>query len=421
VAVETEQLSNFNNFTFMENTTSKIPAYIKLSQITVGILAFFYIVYIGQDILIPLVFSLIVSILLNPVVNYFSAKGMNRIFAIFLSVILMLLFIGGVLYFIGSQLTLFSDALPQLKAKFNSLTSDSISWVSESLNVSKWKVTAWMASKKVETMSKAGSMIGGALSTISSFFILVFLIPIYIFMFLFYKPLLLDFVSQVFTKDKHHTVADVLVNTKSLIQSYLVGLLIEMVIVATLNSTALLIIGVDYAILLGAIGAILNLIPYIGGIIAISLPMLMALITQTPMTALFVLLGYVIVQLIDNNFLVPKIVASKVKVNALISIVVVLIGGALWGVAGMFLSIPVTAIFKVIFDKTKPLQPLGFLIGDTMPQIGEGLLTIHLLRSNKEIMIQNKKEKDEKKAEKEAIKEEKEAIKEEKKDKAKDK
>lgn len=398
----------------MENTASKIPAYIKLSQITVGILAFFYIVYIGQDILIPLVFSLIISILLNPVVNYFSAKGMNRVFAIFLSVILMLVFIGGVLYFIGSQLTLFSDALPQLKSKFNSLTSDSIAWVSESLNISKWKVTAWMASKKVETMSKAGSMIGGALSTISSFFILVFLIPIYIFMFLFYKPLLLDFVSQVFTKDKHHTVADVLVNTKSLIQNYLVGLLIEMVIVAVLNSTALLIIGVDYAILLGTIGAILNLIPYIGGIIAISLPMIMALITQTPMTALFVLLGYVIVQLIDNNFLVPKIVASKVKVNALVSIVVVLIGGGLWGVAGMFLSIPITAICKVIFDKINPLQPLGFLIGDTMPQIGEGLLTIHLLRSNNEIMNQNKKDKDEKKAEKEAIKEE-------KKDKGKDK
>jgi predicted PurR-regulated permease PerM len=152
--------------------------------------------------------------------------------------------------------------------------------------------------------------------------------------------------------------------------------LIEMLIMATLNSTVLLIIGVDYAILFGIIGAILNLIPYIGGIVAISLPMLMAFITGTPMKALLVLLGYVIIQLIDNNYLVPRIVASKVKVNALISIIVVLIGGALWGIAGMFLSIPITAICKVVFDKITPLKPIGFLIGDNMPPIGRDLFRV---------------------------------------------
>jgi predicted PurR-regulated permease PerM len=143
-----------------------------------------------------------------------------------------------------------------------------------------------------------------------------------------------------------------------------------------LNSTALLIIGVDYAILFGIIGAILNLIPYIGGIVAISLPMMMALLTGTPMKALLVLGAYVLIQLIDNNYLVPKVVASKVKVNALISIIVVLIGGALWGVAGMFLSIPLTAICKVVFDRIESLKPIGFLIGDNMPPIGRDLLRV---------------------------------------------
>ena len=196
---------------------------------------------------------------------------------------------------------------------------------------------------------------------------------LYIFLFLFYKPLLLNFTAQIFASDKHKTVAEVLFNAKYLIQNYLVGLMIEMVIVATMNSIALLIIGIDYAIMLGVIGAILNLIPYIGGIVAIALPMLMAIITDTPIDALWVLVAYIIVQLIDNNFLVPKIVASKVKVNALVSIVVVLIGGELWGVAGMFLSIPVTAILKVIFDRIPSLKPLGFLIGDTMPPIGKAI------------------------------------------------
>jgi predicted PurR-regulated permease PerM len=267
-----------------------------------------------------------------------------------------------------------------LRQKGQALLSDILNWCSAKFNIKKTMLSSWLNDQQGETLKDAGTMIGGALTTISGFFILVFLIPVYVFMFLFYKPLLLDFVSQIFKKDKHSTVAEVLANTKSLIQSYLVGLMIEMLIMATLNSTLLLIIGVDYAILFGIIGAIFNLIPYIGGIVAISLPMLMAFITDTPGKALMVLGGYVVIQLIDNNFLVPKIVASKVKVNALVSIIVVLIGGALWGIAGMFLSIPLTAICKVIFDRVNSLKPIGFLIGDTMPPIGANLLRIYAVR-----------------------------------------
>ena len=127
---------------------------------------------------------------------------------------------------------------------------------------------------------------------------------------------------------------------KNLIQNYLRGLLIEAVLVATLNTAVLLIVGVQYAVLLGIIGALLNVIPYIGGIIAIGLPMILAFATISPLSAVFVLGGYLVVQFIDNHYIVPKIVASRVKINALVSIVVVLIGGALWGIPGMFLSIP---------------------------------------------------------------------------------
>jgi predicted PurR-regulated permease PerM len=366
-----------------EKQATKLPVYVTFSQITIGILSFFYLVYIGQDILIPLVFALILSILLNPVVNFFNSKGINRVIAILFSITLLVMIIAGILYFIGSQLTLFSDALPELRERFNTLLADVIGWCSRTFRINKVKLDSWLTMQKGETMNNAGEMIGGAINTISGFFIIIFLIPVYIFMFLFYKPLLLDFVSQIFKRDKHGAVAEVLASTKSLIQRYLVGLLIEMLIIATMNSTVLLIVGVDYAILFGIIGAILNLIPYIGGVIAIALPMIMAFTTGTPMKALFVLLGYIIVQLIDNNYIIPKIVASKVRVNALISIIVVLIGGALWGIAGMFLSIPLTAIFKVVFDRIQPLKPLGFLIGDTMPPIGRDLLRVYSVKSVK--------------------------------------
>ena len=351
----------------------RLPLYLKLSSVTLGLLAFFYILFLGQDILVPLTFSWILAILLNPVVNFLTKRKINRVIAITMAVILFLVIVGAILFFIGSQFSMFRDSFPQLKVKFNDLLNQGLSWFSNCFNIGKYKVNAWVAEQKVQGMHTASGMIGDTVTSIGGTLIVLVLIPIYIFLFLFYKPLLLEFVAELFSSEKHKIVADVLHQTRTLIQNYLVGLLIEMVIVAAMNSTALLILGIKYAILLGVIGAILNLIPYIGGIIAIALPMVMGLLTENPASAFFVLIAYMIIQVIDNNFLVPKIVASKVKVNALVSIVVVLIGGALWGVAGMFLSIPLTAIVKVIFDRIPALKAFGFLIGDTMPDLGKAI------------------------------------------------
>jgi predicted PurR-regulated permease PerM len=146
-------------------------------------------------------------------------------------------------------------------------------------------------------------------------------------------------------------------------------LLLEFVIVAALNSGALLILGIQYAILIGIIGAILNVIPLIGGFVAVALPVIIALATKSPSSCLLVIGAYVLIQFIDNHYIIPKVVASKVKINALISVIVVLSFGALWGIPGMFLSIPLTAIIKVVFDHIAPLKPWGFLLGDTMPSL----------------------------------------------------
>jgi len=345
----------------------KFPLYLKIAQILMGLLAFFYILYLGQNIIVPLVFSLILAILLNPVVNWLNRKGIHRTISIALAILLMMIVVGGVFYFIGSQVSMFREALPTLKLKLATVTEDAIDWIASKFNITTKKIDTWIDAKKAEGLNEAGARVGNTLVTLSGMLVLLLLVPVYIFLFLHYKPLLLEFIRRIFRNGRTETLEEVLRSIKKLIQSYLLGLLIEMLLVATLNSTALLIIGIDYAIVLGVIGAILNLVPYIGGIVAISLPMLMGFLSENPVSALFVLFAYIIIQLLDNNFFVPMIVASKVKVNALVSIIVVLIGGGLWGVSGMFLAIPLTAIFKVIFDNVPDLRPYGFLIGDDIP------------------------------------------------------
>lgn len=346
-----------------------IPFYVKLAQIIIGIIGLTYIMIVGQEIIIPLIFSLIIAILLNPIVNFLVRKRFNRVVAITLTVVFTTILILALLYFIAIQISTFSESLPQLKIKFKAMFEDGINWVSQYFNISPRKINAWIETQKKEGFSNSTAVIGQTVTTIGSVLVIVFLLPVYIFLILYYKPLLLDFIDKVFPTNKNHTVKEVLKETKTLIQSYLIGLLIEVGIVAVLNSIALFIIGIEYAILIGIIGALLNLIPYIGGIIAIAIPMVLAIATHEPIYALYVLDAYILVQLVDNNFIVPKIVASKVKINALASIVVVLIGGAIWGISGMFLSLPLTAIFKVICDRIEPMKPLGFLVGDNMPDI----------------------------------------------------
>jgi predicted PurR-regulated permease PerM len=131
-----------------------------------------------------------------------------------------------------------------------------------------------------------------------------------------------------------------------------------------------LILGIDYALLIGILGGLLNIIPYVGGLVAVALPIMVALVTKSShLYVLYVMAAYYFIQLVDNNYIVPKIVASKVKINALFAIIVIIGGNALWGLPGMFLSLPLLAIVKVICDHIEALKPWGFLLGDTMPPI----------------------------------------------------
>ncbi|MEK7254877.1 MAG: AI-2E family transporter [Bacteroidota bacterium] len=351
----------------MDKIYVNLPIYSKLAQILIGLVAFFYILFIGQSIIVPLVFAMLMAILLNPVVNWLSGKKLNRALAITLVLLAAFVITAALAYFIGSKVAGFSESFPVFRDKFFALANDAIGWVSQTFNVDKAKIDEWISKTQGEGMNSGTAIVGQTLLTLGDVLVLFFLLPVYVFMILFYKPLLLNFISQLFHQERHVVVADVLAQTKVLIQSYLVGLMLEVAIVATLNSIGLLIIGIRYAIVLGIIGAVLNTIPYIGGVVAIALSILVALATGTTADALWVLVVYVLVQLIDNNFIVPKIVASRVKINALVSIIVVLIGGALWGVPGMFLSIPLTAIIKVIFDRVDSLKAWGFLLGDDMP------------------------------------------------------
>lgn len=348
----------------MVSARQTYPFYIKAPMVIIGIYLFFYILFLLQDIIVPFAFAGLIAILLNPVYNRFQKWKMNKILAIILTILIAVIVLAAVMLFLSSQIAQFGEMIPQLKAKSMSLLHELQAWLSARFGISTQKQMSMVN----EAMNNSKAYVGQTLNTVFGMLSFFVLIPLYVFLLLFYKPLILNFIFEVFDEDNSHQVAEILQETKSAVQSYIVGLMIETSIIAVLNSAALLILGVKYAILLGVIGAILNLIPYIGGVIAIALPVLMSIITKDGFTTPLLIVGaYTVIQFADNNIIVPRVVSSKVSVNALISILVVLLGGTLWGVSGMFLSIPFVAVLKIIFDRIDELKPWGKLLGDKMP------------------------------------------------------
>ena len=350
-----------------------LPFYVKSSIIVIGLFVFVYILYLTQSIIVPVIYSTIIAIVLNPIVNFFTNRKVNEVLAISITLTIAIVITLLIISFLSIQMMQFTDSMPRLIEKSNQIADSCELWASDRFNIDKVKIHSMVLKKRSEFINNGGVMIGQTIISTGSKVIVALLIPVYVFMILFYQKHLIKFIHKLFNRKEYGEVDVVLNSTKLIIQGYLDGLFLEALIMAFLNSATLLIIGVDYAILLGILGAIVNVIPYVGGIISIFFPVIIAIISDTPSDAILVIIFYLIIQFFDVHYIVPKVVASKVKINALVSIIVVLSGGALWGLPGMFLSIPLTAIVKVIFDHIEPVKPWGFLLG--VPPIGVSLLT----------------------------------------------
>jgi predicted PurR-regulated permease PerM len=174
-----------------------------------------------------------------------------------------------------------------------------------------------------------------------------------------------QFLVDLFKTDHRQKVFEVINESRVIVYNYMIGLTIEMAIITAINTLGFLIVGIKYALFLGLLAAILNLIPYVGMLIASIFCMLVTLTSSQDLTdIIWVLVVLSVVQFFDNNIIMPKVVGSKVKINALITIIGVVVGGALCGLSGMFLSIPIIAILKVIFDRVDGLKPWGRILGD---------------------------------------------------------
>ena len=342
-------------------TSHNYPFYIRATVILFGLVLVSFALANLRGILIPFSFAVFLAVLLNPLMERLLRWQVPRIAAIAVSLIVAILVIGGIWYFLANQMMQFTDQLPLLEKKGSELLTRTQNYLMQHWNIPLAKTDAYLAEARKAIKPLLGQLLGSMAGTMGS----VFLLPIYTFLLLYYKNLILNFLYEIFAEQNAEEVSTVLRQVRGAIQSYMYGLLIEAAIVATLNTIALLILGVQYAVLMGVLGALLNVLPFFGGILAAALPIMVATITKEGYnTQIGIAIAYIIIQFTDNHFLIPYIVSAKVRINALLSVVAVLLGGAVWGLAGMFLSIPFIGVLKIIFDRIPEMRPWGRLLGD---------------------------------------------------------
>lgn len=350
--------------------TIKLPFYAKLTFVLLSIIALTTLFYIGQNIIIPVLLAFLFAIILRPIVIFFKNKlHFPHVIAAIFAVLLFVSLIIGVFAYISFQVSDIISDFDKIEKNITIHINNIQNFIKTNFHLSSREQKAYINEAATDSIQKGKELLGTTLSSFSDTVLNLILIPIYTFLILLYRTHFIVFLTKIFKKEDHQKLFEIVREIKIAVKSYIVGLILEMIFVSILTAVGLMIIGVQYAILLGIITGILNLIPYIGILFAGIITIVVSLTGSADVSIIVgVLVVNIIVQLIDNNLIVPLVISSKVEINAIASIVGIIIGGAIAGISGMFLAIPIIAILKVIFDRIDSLEPWGYLLGDDLPK-----------------------------------------------------
>lgn len=348
---------------------NELPVTVRRSIEITGLVALGVTIVYGSELIMPLLLALYLALLLLPIYRFLVKYRIPSALAIGLSLLALVITVALILWFFSFQVSKLVTDFPQIKEN-TMLHLQSISeWISAKTSLSTEKQLKVLQEQSNSLLTNTGAMIGGAAASLSNVFIFFGLLPIYIFLILFYRNLLVRFVFLWFQKEDYERVGESLREVENIIKNYLFGLLIQVSYMTVLLGAGLLLFGIKHALLIAFLFAILNLIPYVGALIGNLIGVLLTLSSSQELgPVLTVLIVISVVQFLDNNILMPRIVGSKVKINALATLVGVVAGGMIAGIPGMFLSLPTIAILKIVFDRTENLRQWGTLLGDSLPR-----------------------------------------------------
>lgn len=339
----------------------------KLFFIIASVFGIFAILILAKPVLIPLAFAFLVAFILFPVCQKLEAWGANKIFAAFLSMFSLLLIIAGGLYLFSTQIIDLSENLTEFKGKILEIFTDLTLFINQNFPfVPEFERGELLEKIKSGLSNSAGALVGQTFSGTAAFFTGLITSIVFTFLILIYRDGLVNALVQFFPADHREKAHGMFKSVQQVGQQYLFGMFIIVLVLGFTNSIGLLIIGIDNPFLFGFLAAILAIIPYAGTLIGAAIPVLYAFMSYDSIwMPLSIIIFFWVVQFLESNVLTPKIVGGNLKVNAFTSILSIIIGASVWGVAGMILFLPFAAMLKVVCEEYIELKPLALLIGET--------------------------------------------------------
>ncbi len=345
--------------------TTQLPFIQKLAFVLVVLISLGYLAILGHSLLAPLLFSFLMALVLLPAANFLEHRlRLKRSMSTIICVVLMIIVVSGIMYFIGNQLSALWADWPLLEKQVALSIHNLQDWITTTFNVDSKKQLTYLNESAEKALSTSAVVVATTLATLSSTLLFLGFTLLFTFFLLNYRRILFTFLTSVFDEKHEAKVIDISFQIQYIIKKYISGLFIQMVIVTALFIIILSLLGVKYAVLLGVITGVFNVVPYLGIFTALLLSTLITFATAGLAKVVLVLIVYIAVHAVDGNIIMPLVVGSKVKINPLIAFLGIIIGEMLWGISGMFLCIPYLAILKIIFDRIEELKPWGRLMGE---------------------------------------------------------
>ena len=335
-------------------------SYLNLLQIVFFTVA---VLYFGRALFIPLAFSLLIALILYPFCKWLEKHKWPRSIAIAASLIIVILLFTAILWLLLWQLNYLKNDLPVLLQKIQLALQQLQQWVNDKVGVAFNLETGWMENAARNSGGNIGSFIQSVFKSMGGLLFSLFLIPVFTALFLYHREQFVQFLKALIPEKYHQRLNTILHEASYAYNKYIIGLIKVYLIVGTLNSIGLLLLGVEHAILFGMLTAFMTMVPYIGIIISSLLPITVAWVTTDSLLYPLGVVGiFAFVQYLENAVIFPKVVGQQLNVSTWAILVAMLAGGIIWGVAGMVLFMPFVAILKIISGHIEEWRPLNILL-----------------------------------------------------------
>jgi predicted PurR-regulated permease PerM len=335
------------------------PEFVRLNRLLLFIILSSIILFYGRHFFILLTFSGFLAMLMTPLSNRLELR-VSRLLSSLVSVMIILVVSSAIVFVLSAQVASISKDLPQIISGLEEIIYPVKMWINDTLGVSSEKLKDHASG----AMNGAGSILTGFVKDFFTFIARFLIILVFTFLMLLNRDKYENFVVMLYREERRAEAEDMINKISRIGQQYLAGRLVAVLIMGVLYIIGFSIIGLKDAILLSAMAALITIIPYIGTLLGGLIPLLMAVISGTFNQSVWVVIIILVVNAIDHYYIEPYIVGSSVSISPFFAIVAIILGGAVWGLAGIILFLPLIGILKIIFENFESMHPYAYLIGD---------------------------------------------------------